>query len=219
MNEYYYPPQGPSRLDELKIQVQKRKPVIINTLMIAVNILVFLLVEVTGSFGDSMHMIAWGAAFPPLIQEGEYYRLFTCMFLHFGFAHLVNNMIVLGFLGDNLERAVGRVRYLIIYLLGGIGASYISYYTEISGSSGRISVSAGASGAIFAVIGAMLYILIVNKGRLEDLTTRQMVVLAGLTLYHGFISAGVDNAAHVGGLICGFVLGVLLYRRKKVNIM
>lgn len=219
MYEYNYPPQGPSKLEELRIQVQKRRPVIMNTVMIAANILVFILIEITGSSSDSMHMIEWGAAFPPLIQEGEYYRLFTCMFLHFGLAHLVNNMIVLGFLGDNLERAVGRIKYLIIYILGGVGASYISYYAELSGSSPTISVSAGASGAIFAVIGAMLYILIVNKGRLEDLTTRQMVLLAGLTLYHGFISAGVDNAAHVGGLICGFVLGILLYRKRKVNIM
>lgn len=197
-----------------RAKINKRKKVIMNTLMIVINVIIFLLVEITGSSEDTLHMVTWGAAYTPMIQLGhQYYRLFTCMFLHFGLAHLVNNMIVLGFLGDNLERAMGKVKYLIIYLGGGLGASYISYYLNMR--SGDSVVSAGASGAIFAVIGAMIYVLIVNRGRLEELATAQVVVLAGLTLYHGFTSAGVDNVAHIGGLVCGFLLSVLLYHKKK----
>ena len=73
-------------------------------------------------------MIECGAAYPPLILEnGEIYRLFTCMFLHFGIQHLGNNMLVLLFLGDCLERNVGKVRYFLVYLLGGFGANCLSY--------------------------------------------------------------------------------------------
>ena len=73
--------------------------------------------------------------------------------------------------------------------------------------------SAGASGAVFAVIGALIYIVIANRGRIENFTTRQLIVMAGLSLYFGMTSTGVDNAAHFGGLISGFILAVLCYRR------
>ena len=194
--------------------MRKRKVVLINTVMIAINIIVFLLTEITGSSLDSSHLVQWGAAYTPLIQyEQEYYRLFTCMFLHFGITHLGNNMLVLLFLGDTLEKEIGHIRYALIYLLGGLGASYISYYTEIQ--NGEIVISAGASGAVFAVIGALLYVVMRNKGKIEGFTTRQIGFMAFLTLYHGFTTRGVDNAAHIGGMICGFLAGILLYHGKK----
>lgn len=166
-----------------------------------------------------MHMIQCGAANTALITEqGEYYRLFTSMFLHFGMAHLANNMLVLFVIGDNLERAVGRVRYLLIYILSGLGGNLLSTWMEYRAGD-LLVVSAGASGAIFGVMGAMIYVLLVNHGRLEDLTVRQIVIMAGFSLYFGFTSSGVDNAAHVGGLISGFLLALLLYRRRKTNVM
>ena len=77
------------------------------------------------------------------------------------------------------------------------------------------AVSAGASGAVFAVMGAMLYVVIRNHGRIQDISVRQMVIMAGFSLYFGFTSTGVDNAAHVAGLILGILLGILLYRKPK----
>lgn len=75
----------------------------------------------------------------------------------------------------------------------------------------EFSVSAGASGAVFAVMGAMIYIVIRNKGWLGDLSMRQILVMAAFSLYFGFTSSGVDNAAHIGGLLAGFVLAVLFW--------
>lgn len=186
--------------------------------VIIINGLVFLLVELTGGSENIENMLRWGAEFAPLIQQdGEYYRLFTCMFLHFGLAHLGNNMLVLYFVGETLEREAGKLRFLVIYLGGGLGASFLSYYADIRENSA--AVSAGASGAVFAVMGAVLWILIINRGRVENLTIRQMAFMAGLSLYFGFTSTGVDNTAHVGGLVVGFLLAVLIYRpRKKPEI-
>ena len=179
-----------------------RKEVPVNTMIILINIVVFFLTELTGSSLDGNHLVQWGAAYTPLIQEGhEYYRFFTCMFLHFGLTHLGNNMLVLFFLGDCLERAVGRVRYLFIYISGGMGASLISYLSEV-----RIGEN---------VVSALIYVVIRNKGRLENFTTKKLLFLAALTLYHGVTSTGVDNAAHFGGFLCGFVLAVLIYRGQK----
>ena len=146
-------------------------------LFILLNILIFLAVDFTGGSENTVHMIECGAAYPPLILEnGEIYRLFTCMFLHFGISHLANNMLVLADVMKN-----------------------------------EYAVSAGASGAVFAVMGAMIYVVIWSHGQLQDISTRQILIMAAFSLYFGFTSTGVDNAAHVGGMIMGFLLAVLLY--------
>ena len=155
-------------------------------------------------------MIECGAAYPPLILENEeIYRLFTCMFLHFGIYHIANNMLVLFVLGQRLEPVVGKIKFILIYLLGGLGGNIFSFITEMK--SADYAVSAGASGAVFAVMGAMLYVVIRNHGRIQDISVRQMVIMAGFSLYFGFTSTGVDNAAHVGGMVCGFILAAVLY--------
>lgn len=178
--------------------------------LILINILAFIAVELTGTSQDAWHMLKYGAAYTPyIIEKGEVYRLFTSMFLHFGMEHLVNNMLVLFVLGSRLERVTGRIRFLLIYLLGGIAGNVISMFLELK--THTFSVSAGASGAVFAVMGAMIYVVIRNKGWLGDLSMRQILVMAVFSLYFGFTSSGVDNAAHIGGLLAGLVLSVLLW--------
>ena len=178
--------------------------------LILLNILVFLIVEFTGSSQNTMHMLDCGAAFTPMIiQGGEYYRLFTCMFLHFGIYHIANNMLVLFVLGQRLEPVVGKIKFILIYLLGGLGGNIFSFIMEMK--SADYAVSAGASGAVFAVMGAMLNVVIRNHGRIQDISVRQMMIMAGFSLYFGFTSTGVDNAAHVGGMVCGFILAAVLY--------
>ena len=126
----------------------KKEPVTVG--LILINIIVFLAVEFTGSSQNTMHMLDCGAAYTPMIIEGgEYYRLFTCMFLHFGIEHLLNNMLVLFVLGSRLERVIGKIKFLIIYIVGGLLGNVISVLVELK--SMDFAVSAGASGAVFAV--------------------------------------------------------------------
>ena len=99
-------------------------------------------------------------------------------------------------------------------------ASDNNYFVEIrdiddNGMVGDWSVGAGASGAIFGVVGGLIYVVAVNKGRLEDLSTRQLVIMAAFSLYLGFTSTGVDNTAHVAGLVIGIILAAILYRKPK----
>ena len=188
-----------------------------NHTIIILNILAFVLVELTGSWEDTSHMLQWGAAGTLEIgQSHEYYRLFTAMFLHFGIQHLGNNMLVLLFTGDCLERNLGRGQYGLLYLLGGAGANLLSVFREIQEN--EYIVSAGASGGVFAVIGGLLYVVIRNKGHIENFTSRQLLILAFLSLYHGITSSGINNTAHFGGLVLGFLFGVLLYHKRKDRI-
>ena len=158
--------------------------------LILLNILVFLIVEFTGSSQNTMHMLDCGAAFTPMIiQGGEYYRLFTCMFLHFGIEHLLNNMLVLFVLGSRLEQVIGKIKFLLIYLIGGVLGNVISLLIELRTQD--FAVSAGASGAVFAVMGAMIYIVIRNKGWLGDLSMSLIKREAGIKDYsHIFLTHG-----------------------------
>ena len=182
--------------------------------LILINVLVFIAVELTGTSQNAWHVLGYGAAYTPyIVQNGEVYRLFTSMFLHFGIEHLVNNMLVLFVLGSRLEQVIGKLRFLFIYLAGGIAGNIFSLILELRNQD--FSVSAGASGAVFAVMGAMIYVVIRNKGWLGDLSMRQILVMAAFSLYFGFTSSGVDNAAHIGGMIAGFVLAVLIWHPRK----
>ena len=185
----------------------------INTALVLINVVVFFVMSFYGSTEDVEFMLGHGAMFvPAVLEDGQIYRFFTCMFLHFGFMHLAGNMVVLMFLGDNVERAVGKLKYILIYLLGGMFGSLGSFLYALMYNQGI--VSAGASGAIFAMIGALLWLVIRNKGKLEDMTTLRMCVLITYALYNGITSENVDMAAHIFGLFGGFLAAVLLYRKN-----
>lgn len=185
-----------------------------NTAVVAVNIVVFLFMEFWGNTDSNRFLVGHGALYwPYVIERGQYYRLITYMFLHSGLDHILNNMIVLMFIGDNLERAAGKMKYLAIYFGSGILAGVTSILWNMY--KGYKVVCVGASGAIFGVVGAVAYIVAVNKGRLEDISSRQIILFVAFSLYGGLTSQGVDNAAHIGGLVSGALLAALLYRKKK----
>ncbi len=179
--------------------------------LIAANGILFLAAECTGSTLDTDVLIRWGGAYTAYITEGQYWRLFTAMFMHSGIRHLLNNMVMLYVLGSNLEALLGRVRYILLYIIGGLIGNYVSYYLEMK--AGEDIVSVGASGAIFAVMGGVLWIVIRNHGRVRNLNLSQMLLMLGFSLYFGFVATNVANSAHVAGLISGFLLSVLLYRK------
>lgn len=193
-------------LEDLR-QELKKEP--ITAVLIILNMIAFLISEIMGGSQNTFVMLEAGAAYTPyILEDGEYYRLFTSMFLHFGIEHLLNNMLILFVIGGRLERTIGKIRFLMIYILGGLAGNLISMIWELKTMD--YGVSAGASGAVFAVTGALIYVVIHHKGRVEDLSTKQILFMAALSLYLGFTSTGVNNAAHVGGLLTGFILSVLL---------
>ncbi len=180
--------------------------------LIALNAAVFIFLSFGGMTEDAYYMLQNGAMYVPLLQEGEYYRLLTSIFLHFGFSHLVNNMLMLGVMGWQLELVLGKLKFLLLYFAAGLCGNLFSAFAEIR--TGEYAVSAGASGAIFGIIGALLYIALRNHGRIGTVSGQGILLMIALTLYYGFTSSGVDNFAHIGGLAAGFLLSVLLYRKK-----
>lgn len=204
-----------------ELQSRNRYITPVNITFVLINVAVYFVLEIMGNTNDAYFMYQHGAMYSDaVLQGGQWYRLLTSAFIHFGLHHLINNMILLIALGSYLERAFGKVRYIILYLACAVGSSMVSMGHMISTQD--YAVSGGASGVVFGVIGALLFLVLKNRGRFEDLTLRRFVLMMALALYYGFSTAGVDNAAHVGGLIIGFALGALLSigaGNKKKNDM
>lgn len=194
-----------------------QKKAICTIILAGANIIIFLFLSFGGMTEDPVYMLGKGAMYVPyVIGDKEFYRIITSTFLHFGFSHLINNMITLILLGWQLELEIGKIKYLIIYFASGIGGNILSAVNEMRTQD--YTVSAGASGAIFGIIGALIYVAMRNHGRVGTVSGRGIIFMAALSLYYGFTSTGIDNFAHIGGLICGFVLAVLLYwKRNRKN--
>lgn len=186
----------------------------VNLFLIFVNILVFLIMSVLGDTEDAYFIASHGGCYAPAVVAGkEYYRLFTSMFLHFGLEHMVYNMLLLLFLGETLEKMAGKVRFLILYIAGGLGGNIASVVYEWKKE--EYWISAGASGAVFAVLGALVCAVILNKGQLQDYSGKRLIFMAALSILQGFTSSGTNYVAHVGGFATGFLLALLFYRKLK----
>lgn len=181
----------------------------ITPILININLLVFIIMVFSGygffSFKGNI-LLDWGANFRPLVTSGQGWRLLTSIFLHNGIIHLFNNMIGLGFLGFLIEKNLGKMRYLLIYLATGIMGSIASIWWY------EATVSVGASGAIFGLAGLYLA-LIVFKAFPDDFNKiflKFILVYVGINLVMGFLIPNIDNAGHIGGLLSGFIIGFLL---------
>ena len=182
--------------------------------LVVVNVITYLVLEWLGDTTNGFFMAEHGAMYPDFIRiNHEWWRIITAGFLHFGAVHLVNNMVILYCMGSRLERVTGHLKFFLIYLVSLIGAGLLSYGMMLR--TGDYAVSAGASGAIFGVIGGFLWIVILHRGRFEQITTWGIMMMIVLTIYYGFSSAGIDNWGHIGGLLAGFAATVILYHRNR----
>lgn len=155
----------------------------------------------------------WGANFGPATQDGEWWRLGTAMFLHFGLLHLAVNLVTLAELGRYVERILGPVRFILLYVGSGVGGNLLSLVMQ-----GNHGVSGGASGALFGLCAALLVAVWRERGALGEGEFRWLF-LGGLAFTAGNIAlgllvAGIDNGAHLGGFVCGLLLSPILARRE-----
>jgi rhomboid protease GluP len=179
----------------------------ISPILININILLFIAMVVSGVhilMPESQSLLDWGANFRPLTLEGQWWRLFTACFLHIGFLHLLLNMYALLYVGLLLEPYLGKTRFLAAYIISGIAASMTSLWWH------DLTISAGASGAIFGLYGVFLALLTTNllDKSVKKALLMSIAVFVGYNILNGLKpNSGIDNAAHIGGLLCGLVIG------------
>jgi rhomboid protease GluP len=173
-------------------------------IFITVQVIVFLLMEWSGGSTNPAVLIKYGAKFNPLIQAGEWWRFFTPIFLHVGFLHLLMNTFALYYLGMTVERLYGSWRFFFIYLIAGFFGTLGSFLFTTS-------LSAGASGAIFGLFGALLYFGTVYRHLFFQTIGTNIIGLIIINLLFGMMVPGIDNAGHIGGLIGGFLAAGIVH--------
>ncbi len=185
--------------------------------LIAVNIAVFLFMYIFTMKSD--YYTALGAnCWTNVFLSNEYYRLLTCMFIHGGSDHLVNNMLSLGVMGNETETKLGHLRFFILYMLSGLISSLASalYNQSIAANSNTIVYSVGASGAIFGVYGAYVMItLLKNRYSGNSIPVKRVILVTFLMLFSGFTSENIDNMAHLSGLLAGIIISFIYCKCDK----
>jgi len=183
--------------------------------LLGINIAIYVLMAVLGwqKYGvlgmdqDTRVLVQFGAQQNNMIAQGDFHRLLTSMFLHASLIHLLFNSYALYVVGQDVERLYGSGRFLVIYFLGGLGGSLLSYVL------GDATPSVGASGAIFGLIGAEIAYFYLHReafGKHGQQQLRSLLMVAGVNLFLGATIPGINNLAHIGGLVFGAVLGWLL---------
>jgi rhomboid protease GluP len=188
---------------------QGKRPAISTWLLIAANVSVFVAMILSGISPEApaaSEVLAWGADFGPNTLTGEWWRLLTCMFIHLGSTHIALNLFGLAGVGPLIERMVGHVFLLLLYLFSGVIGSLISLFWN------PLQVSAGASGAVFGLYGSLLALLLCRYStqQIQSLAALRILVLGILLcISYGMLEEYVDSAAHIGGLVGGFVGGMM----------
>lgn len=193
--------------------IRRTRGVQLTLLIIAINFAIYLYTAFLSKdlSIDVDVLIKLGGNTKHLVEEGELYRLFNSMFLHGDFSHIAFNMYAIFLYGSLLEPMIGKWKYLLLYLVSGLAGSLLShrmhdYYT----------VSIGASGAVFGLLGALIGYALFEKGLFRKGALPQLVFVALLNLLWGFQpNSGIDNFAHLGGLLAGILISLILKPARR----
>ncbi len=196
----------------------------VNTAIIVITVICFIAQIIADeAVGEEAGTYSFSLAWWLIFEDRQYYRLFTYMFLHGGLGHIFNNMLVLGFVGSTTERLLGGLKYAAAYIGSGLvaGLASVAYnrwcFNHASEAGGYYTYSLGASGAVFGIAGVLLWIVLINRGRVAGISLRQIVLFMILSIYAGLTSAGIDNTAHIAGAAFGVVSAMILYSRADSN--
>jgi rhomboid protease GluP len=189
-------------------KVFKAKVPYVTYFLIAVCVIFYLVPVILNQYN---YVIATLGIHGPSVRAGQYYRLLTGIFLHGGILHLLCNCYSLNIIGTQIESFLGRVKYLIIFIFSGISGALFSI------TFGGSSISIGASGAIFGLMGALVYFGYYYRVYLGNVVKSQIIPLIVLNLALGFMLSGVDNFAHIGGLIGGAIITMALGVDNKTS--
>lgn len=182
--------------------------------LIAINVMVWLFLEMSGSSTD-IDTLLWAGAlkFDLVVEKHQYYRLLNAMFLHIGIAHLFHNMFSLYIFGYRLEKFLHPVQYLLIYLVSGFVGSIFSL--GAAALTGVYPVAAGASGAVYGLMGSLMFVTVIRRRHIEGITTYILWLFFVIGIVYSVMVPGIDIFAHIGGFAGGAILTPLLLHGNR----
>ena len=185
-------------------------PLVSGTLTV-INIIVFLVCTFTGNLLYNIGRLD----IQGVLMQKEYGRVVWSLFLHGDINHIFNNMVILFFLGAMIEKEIGHIWFLVAYLLSGIGGNLVSLAVKIM--TGDMVGTIGASGAVFGLDGVLLALILFSGKRMPDVTPGRVILMIILSICNGFSAANIDNAAHIGGLFTGFLIGIIICIKDRIR--
>ena len=187
------------------INQYKKSPVTFTFL--GIIILYFIIMSLNGGTTDAFNLVKFGALFPPFVSQfNQYYRFVTAIFIHIGIMHLFFNSYALYIFGTQIEEVMGSIKYLFFFLLAGIGGNIVTYFFNFD------SISAGASGSLFGILGAFVYLIRHHKNMITAQGRKSILQLIGINLIITIISPSISITAHFGGLIIGYFLSYVFIK-------
>lgn len=191
---------------------EKKSIPYITIILMAINIIIFFYMDFTGDTQDTSYLLEHGGMYVPyIVEQSQWYRMFTHMFVHSGMEHLFCNMVMLFVFGCRLEEVYGRIKYIISYIICGLGATVFSAVWDIVNCDYNVSI--GASGAIMGLFG--IYLVMMYKNRDINQVSVASLVVIFLIMVFGNMQQGIDWMAHFGGSVFGVIIGLILYNPKK----
>lgn len=179
----------------------------ITTMFLVIMVGYFMLISLNGGTNDVETLVRFGALFPPFISMyGEYYRLITSIFIHIGIMHLIFNGYALYIFGPQIEGLMGSKKYLIFFLLSGLGGNLATYFFSFD------TVSAGASGSLFGVFGVFLYLIQHHKNMITPEGRKSIISLLLVNLVFTVMIPNISITAHLGGFIIGYLISYVLIK-------
>ncbi len=177
----------------------KKAPV--NSVLLAIMVIYFIVITLNGGTTDTRTLLKFGALFPPLVKEyGQYYRLITSIFIHIGIMHLFFNSYALYIFGTQIERVMGHKKYILFFLLTGLGGNLLTYFLSYG------TISAGASGSLFGMFGAFTYLIRHHPDMVTPEGRKSILKLLGINILLTILVPNISATAHFGGLIAGYLL-------------
>lgn len=191
-------------IERLKNFYKKSK---VTFILLAIMIIYFIFITLNGGTTDVETLVKYGAFFPPFIVEfKQYYRFITSIFIHIGFMHIFFNGYALYIFGPQIEKLMGAKKYLLFFLITGIGGNLATFFFNF------VSISAGASGSLFGLFGAFLYLIHRHKNMITPEGRKSILSLLGINLVLTLVVPSISITAHIGGLIIGYLLSYVFIK-------
>ena len=188
-------------IDKIKFFYNKSK---VTSLLLLIMIIYFIVMTLSGGTTNNMTLLRFGAMFPPyVVAFGEYYRFITAIFIHIGFTHILFNGYALYIFGSQIEYVLGPIKYLLFFLLTGIGGNIITFFFSPE------TISAGASGSLFGLLGMFVYLIHRRPHMITPQGRKSIMKLLGINLLITIAVPNISISAHFGGLVAGYLLSYL----------
>lgn len=197
-------------IDRIKL-FSKRSPV--TAILLAIMGVYFVVISLNGGTTNTQALVNFGAFFPPyILQNNEYYRFITSIFIHIGLAHIFFNGYALYIFGTQIERVMGKIKYIMFFLITGIGGNIVTYIVSLTSETSFLTVSAGASGSLFGILGAFLYLIRHHRNMISPEGRKSILTMLAINLGLTLLVPNISTTAHFGGLAIGYLASYIFIK-------